>query len=193
MVESKLSKEAKLQLINFIQNESTDAQVKALLLDGEITQLDKQSEEIVNARFESHPLNEGVWKSVFGMIISLGTWPLYRAIRATLQDKSRKCGTFKVGAERDVCMAEVTLWEVNQMEKIIAKAKSECSKYKNPEKCRALADKAMTKNKLKKAKAETKLHNLEMKGKGVARGKEMAGRKSVDIPASGTGGGSAGY
>jgi len=50
---SKLSKEAKLQLINFIQTEATDAQVKALLMDGKIVQLDEQSEEIVNARFES--------------------------------------------------------------------------------------------------------------------------------------------
>lgn len=52
VVESKLSKSAKLQLINFIQKEATDAQIKALLMDGKIVQLDEQSEEIVNARFE---------------------------------------------------------------------------------------------------------------------------------------------
>ena len=50
VVESKLS--------NFIQNEATDSQVKALLMDGEITGLDKQAEEIVNVRFENHSISK---------------------------------------------------------------------------------------------------------------------------------------
>ncbi len=54
VVESKLSKSAKLQMLNFIQKEATDVQVKALLMDGEIVNLDSQAEEIVNARFEQH-------------------------------------------------------------------------------------------------------------------------------------------
>jgi len=58
VVESKLSKSAKLQLLNFIQNEATDSQVKALLMDGEITGLDKQAEEIVNVRFENHSISK---------------------------------------------------------------------------------------------------------------------------------------
>ena len=56
---SKMSKSAKLQLLNWLQNEATEVQIKALLLDGEmIIDLDEQAEEIVNARFEVHPLNE---------------------------------------------------------------------------------------------------------------------------------------
>ena len=58
VVGSKLSKSAKLQLLNFIQNEATDSQVKALLMDGEITGLDKQAEEIVNVRFENHSISK---------------------------------------------------------------------------------------------------------------------------------------
>jgi len=52
IVESKLSKSAKLQLLNFIQKEASDTQVKALLLDGKIVKLDEQSEKIVNDRFK---------------------------------------------------------------------------------------------------------------------------------------------
>jgi len=52
IVESKLSKSAKFQLLNFIKEEATDAQIKALLMDGKIVQLDEQAEEIVNDRFE---------------------------------------------------------------------------------------------------------------------------------------------
>ena len=47
---SDLPKEAKLQLLKFIQNEATDAQVKALIMDGEILKLDHFSEQIVNDR-----------------------------------------------------------------------------------------------------------------------------------------------
>jgi len=53
VVGSKLSKASKLQLLNFIQKEATNAQIKALLLDGSIVQLDKQAEQIVNERFSN--------------------------------------------------------------------------------------------------------------------------------------------
>lgn len=53
IVESKLSKAAKHQLLNFIKEEASDAQVKALLMDGKIVQLDEQAEAIVNDRFEN--------------------------------------------------------------------------------------------------------------------------------------------
>lgn len=58
IVESKLSKSAKLQLLNFIQNEATIPQVKVLLMDGEIVSLDKHAEEIVNSRFENHAVSK---------------------------------------------------------------------------------------------------------------------------------------
>jgi len=52
IAESKLPKQAKLQMLNFIKEEATDVQVKALLMDGKIVKLDEQSEEIVNDRFK---------------------------------------------------------------------------------------------------------------------------------------------
>jgi len=58
IVESKLSKSAKLQLLNFIQNEATIPQVKVLLMDGEIVSLDKNGEEIVNDRFKNHSISK---------------------------------------------------------------------------------------------------------------------------------------
>jgi hypothetical protein len=56
VVESKMSKAAKLQMLNFIKEEATDAQIKALLMDGKIVKLDEQAEEIVNDRFENHEI-----------------------------------------------------------------------------------------------------------------------------------------
>ncbi len=51
VVESKLGKSAKQQLLNFIQKEVTEVQLKSFILDGEIVVLDEQSECIVNDRF----------------------------------------------------------------------------------------------------------------------------------------------
>lgn len=56
--ESDLSKAAKLQIMNFLENEATDAQVMALLLDGEIQTLDEQAEMIVYDRFDAALLDE---------------------------------------------------------------------------------------------------------------------------------------
>lgn len=53
VVESKLSKATKLQLLNFIQKEATNYQVMVLLLDGKIVELDKQAEHVVEDRFKN--------------------------------------------------------------------------------------------------------------------------------------------
>ncbi len=53
VVESKLSKATKLQLLNFIQKEATNYQVMVLLLDGKIVELDKQAEQVVGDRFKN--------------------------------------------------------------------------------------------------------------------------------------------
>lgn len=57
--ESNMTKASKLQLMNFLENEATDAQVMALLLDGKVQQLDEQAEEIVYDRFDAALLDEG--------------------------------------------------------------------------------------------------------------------------------------
>jgi len=53
VTKSKMTNEAKLQLLKFIRSEASEAQIKALLLDGLIVILDEQAEEIVNSRFSA--------------------------------------------------------------------------------------------------------------------------------------------
>ena len=62
VVESKISKSAKLKILKFIQTEVTDAQIKALFLDGKIVKLDEQAEEIVNDRFKVSEAGDRVAK-----------------------------------------------------------------------------------------------------------------------------------
>ena len=59
VIESKLSKASKIQLLNFIKEEASDAQVKSLLMDGKIVKLDEEAEQIVNDRFA---VSEAGWK-----------------------------------------------------------------------------------------------------------------------------------
>ena len=52
VMESEYSDSGKKQLLNFILNEASDAQLKALVLDGNIEKLDEDAELFVNKRFD---------------------------------------------------------------------------------------------------------------------------------------------
>jgi hypothetical protein len=53
VTDSDLSKSAKLQLLNFLESQASEHQVKALMMDGEIAiNIDDQGQDIVDARFE---------------------------------------------------------------------------------------------------------------------------------------------
>jgi len=68
VTESKLSKGAKLQLLNFIQTEASDVQVKALLLDGKILpKISPLEEQVINDRFEN--LNEGMAANLIAIFL----------------------------------------------------------------------------------------------------------------------------
>ena len=62
VTESELSRDAKIQLLNFIQKEATEVQLMALLMDGKIITVDEQSEEIIRDRFKASALEAGVLK-----------------------------------------------------------------------------------------------------------------------------------
>ena len=49
--DSKMTKAAKIQLMNFIEHDATDAQIKALIMDGKVTQLDELAEQVVQDRW----------------------------------------------------------------------------------------------------------------------------------------------
>jgi hypothetical protein len=57
IVDSELSKLAKLQMLNFIQHEASNHQLMSLLLDGEIVELDEQAEQIIEDRFKIQEVN----------------------------------------------------------------------------------------------------------------------------------------
>lgn len=110
VMESKLSKCAKLQLLNFLQKEASIAQVKAFILDGEIVSLDEQSEEIVNDRFavaEAGGRVAQLRKTAFSVGTIGPIWPLYRIVRSAFDQCTNTCGKFELNtARRQFCMAQ---------------------------------------------------------------------------------------
>lgn len=52
VMESEYSDSAKKQLLNFILNEASEHQIKALILDGDIERLDEQASNLVDKRFD---------------------------------------------------------------------------------------------------------------------------------------------
>ena len=55
VTESKLPKDAKQSILNFIQNEASDLQLMALLLDGKVTTVSETSAPIIKERFKGSP------------------------------------------------------------------------------------------------------------------------------------------
>jgi len=162
VVSSKLSKSAKLQLLNFIESEATDVQIKALLLDGEIlTDIDEQTEEIIEDRFK---LSEIGMHQGFGgtyMRLSQGEAEIasiaaalaigYMAFKLAAKITTKKeCKDFKYGSQPWIeCQRRVKIKKL-QTQIDFMKSKSKlCDNTKKPDKCRKKLKEKMNKLTLK--------------------------------------------
>jgi hypothetical protein len=150
VVESDLSKAAKVQLINFIQNEATDAQVKALILDGRIIKLDEQAEEIVNDRFDLLEVDPasveagmmmggvGAIGAMLGAVVARAAYKVYRNY---LSKAGRACAG-RSGEDRQRCIGD---FKVRAKIAALKAASTKCSQAKDPEKCKAKLQKKIAK------------------------------------------------
>lgn len=155
ITESKLTKESKKQLLNFIQHEACDHQIMALMLDGKIAKLDEQSKQIVEERFSNkygnlNEVNVRALQSKMGTALKYGLAgiagfmtpigfgvPLGMAVLYLYRRQNDACRK-KCSNEADskVCYNKCSIDVAN---KIIATLKSElgkCGKTKKPEKCK---------------------------------------------------------
>ncbi len=179
VVESKLSGQAKLQLINWIKKEATEAQIKAFLLDGKITALDEQSEEVVNDRFKGSDVQQMLEfvEPVSAMTMALAAagllkvWALYRVQSS---QKQKRCGAFRIGGQTALCMSVADADEARKKIALLTKARGACSKAKNPAKCSKSADIGLAKMKLKLAKFMKKIEMAKAKGKKVDQATQAA-------------------
>jgi len=151
--ESKISKEGKLKLLNFIKELASDAQIKVLLMDGRITILDEQTEEIVNERFKNHSLNEADPLSIYvgmmaGMFVAIASKLAYDTARLAWSKGHRLCLKYK-GNEKQKCLAKYKKMSIEKQLQILAQHKGKCNTTKNPKACVAGIDKKMQQAKKK--------------------------------------------
>jgi len=167
---SKISKAAKLQLLDFIQSEATDHQIMALLLDGKVVKLDEQAEQVVEDRFNNSKLSEGIAGGIFAIAALQPAWPVWRGILAATSKANRKCGVLRITNQRDVCMAKVRLDETGKKIKLLGGLLKQCSKSGNPKNCKSRIETNIAKLNKKLYNQKAKL--IKVQQKMAKRGKE---------------------
>ena len=99
VVESKLDKFSKLKILNFIQNEASTVQIKAILLDGKIVHIPKNREKEINDRFEVNEqigrIKQAVSSAQSGGGLNI-FWLAYRRARAMFDKCTIRCGTTEI-------------------------------------------------------------------------------------------------
>ncbi len=181
VTESNLSESTKLQLGNWLEKEATEAQVKAFILDKRIVHLDKQSEEIVNDRFEA--LDElGVLTTLWatatfagipgvvalvGLLATLGVVAAFKNAQQKAIRDLRACRRFGEGLPGRVCTMIAKRENMRTTARILQSAIGKCSQVKNPEKCQLNLSKKIDKLQEKIKKIDIKLQQARMKGQAV--------------------------
>jgi len=165
VVTSSASNKVKEQLLKFIKEDATDCQIKALLMDGRIVQLDEQAEEIVNDRFAvsySHLNESGMFLQILAKMT--GILPLWRKLAGLFSDAHRKCGLEKISKDRDACLAKARLGFSLKKIEIIKKAMADCKHVSDPPKCQMVMKDQLEKEKAKAKKYQEKLNKEIAKG-----------------------------
>ncbi|MCK5607910.1 hypothetical protein KAR91_38880 [Candidatus Pacearchaeota archaeon] len=156
----KITKNAKLQLINFIK-EADNHQLKVLVMDGELIpkqKLDEQARQIIDDRFEN--INEQ--DPITGLMAAAALITMITVMgakrRATIIKKTRLGCSGKKGMELKVCMQQGTINAYKEEIGIYKSQMGKCAKTKNPEKCKASLTKHIQ-------KAQNKIVKLTSKAK----------------------------
>lgn len=137
VVESKMSKSAKIQLLNFIK-EASDIQIKSFILNKKIIKLDEQSEQIVNERFEISEAGAGLQLVVAGGIVATALAAEY--LHRFLSKAYKQCAPIKdKGGSHNQYKMCIFNAKIRGSQKLIQLYKSninKCKVTKNPDKCK---------------------------------------------------------
>jgi len=174
---SEMDSDTKLQLLNFLEGAS-DYQIKTFLLDVEMVKdtTNEFAKSIVDTRFEISALptkvkqfqesyiEESIPKSILGIaLVGPGGWLMYRTIRAAFDEKSKKCGVYGVGRVRDVCLWKARADKHKKLANLLKKAKSNCSKHKDPSACVSKLNAQIAKEKMKYKNQMEKIKQYSIK------------------------------
>jgi len=177
IVESKLPKAAKLQLLEFVQNQASEIQLKSFMLDGAvIKQPDSITEGVIEDRFEAskYVQEAGVIGNLLGLYFAAPLWIAWRSLGALLSKAKQRCGVIRISQDRDACIIKAKMQMVQKKIELIKKASGDCDKAKNAEKCSESAKNQIYKLNLKIEKYKEKLQKLADAGRnsGDSKGNE---------------------
>jgi len=79
----------------------------------------------------------GLAISIFaGIMVDKALWTAWRSLQALFSSVVRKCGTFKKGPERELCISQQKLMIMNKKMMLLNKIMTSCPKQKDPIKCK---------------------------------------------------------
>lgn len=79
-----------------------------------------------------------------GMIVDKIMFLSWRSALASFSNASRKCGSFKEGPQRNLCMSRIKLASLLKRETILMRILNNCGSQKNPQKCKEKITKKLT-------------------------------------------------
>lgn len=172
VTESELPKSTKQEMLKYVK-EANIYELMNLMAEGKkftITEDDKRS---VLESFESCPLGaeikenyengvnlqEGVAKSILGILVSPPLWVAWRTAKGIMSKAQRSCGAYKISNKRDVCIAQYKIKSYQEQIKVLEKVKKEAKSDKQKEKVSQKIDSLKKKinkkqNKIKKLKKD---------------------------------------
>jgi len=113
---------------------------------------------------------------ILGVIVDKALFLSWRSAQGLFSAASRKCGTFKKGPEREICMSKVRLQALDKKLGILAQVVSNCSKSKDPEKCTSRIKDEIDKV---RARMEMERNNITILNKRLKLEKMQAAMKRV--------------
>jgi hypothetical protein len=158
--ESKLSKDAKIQLGLFVK-EADAAQLKALFLDGEMVALDEQAAAIVDQRMENRLKKDEHLREIFefaGVLNSLDN-KMIADYKVCKKEKCHKQGI--LGAARTYCTNACWVKVLDSSQRALKSLMNRCNNARNPEKCKERVNKTIARHKAAQAKYQEKANKAK--------------------------------
>jgi len=115
---------------------------------------------------------------ILGTIVDKSIFVAWRSATGLFSSASRKCGVFKKGDERAICLSKVRLQALNKKKSVLDRIMVKCKTGKNPDKCLDKISNEIEKN---NARMEMERNNIIIIGKRIRlermRDALMAGKK----------------
>jgi len=79
------------------------------------------------------------------MIVDKAIFVAWRTAAAMFSSAVRKCGAYKKGPEREICISRIKMNALKQKMSVLRRVKATCSKQKDPRACNEKLDKELEK------------------------------------------------